>query len=122
MRICIIDDNAIVSDALSMLLRDGGHDVITAGSAEEGAALIEQSLPDFIVIDLDLPGTGGDVLAAALRARHPTLPLVLTSGHQAPPPGSVGANGADLFLAKPFTPSALGAAFARILAQREAAA
>jgi CheY-like chemotaxis protein len=122
MRICIIDDNAIVSDALSMLLRDGGHDVVTAVSAEEGAALVEQSEPDFVVIDLDLPGTSGAVLAATLRARHRALPLVLTSGHQAPSPGSVGASGADLFLAKPFTPSTLGAAFASIVAQREAAA
>lgn len=118
MRICIVDDNAIVMDSLALLLRDAGHEVHCAGAAEEGAAVVEQAKPDCVLVDLDLPGTKGDALAASLRARYRSLPIILTSGHQAPP-GAVGPKGADLFLAKPFTPSALAAAFAKILALRD---
>jgi DNA-binding response OmpR family regulator len=122
MRICIIDDNVMVTDALVMVMRDAGHEMFAAHAAAEGADLVDQSKPDLVVIDLDLAGSEGDVLAQTLRARHPGLPIVLSSGHGAPPPDAVGPHGADIFLAKPFTPEMLGAAFARICALRDEAA
>jgi DNA-binding response OmpR family regulator len=122
MRICIIDDNVMVSDALGFVLRDAGHELLAAHSAEEGAALVDRASPDLVVIDLDLAASKGDALATLLRARHPSLPIVLSSGHQAPPPDAVGPHAADLFLAKPFTAAMLGAAFAKICALRDEAA
>jgi DNA-binding response OmpR family regulator len=122
MRICIIDDNVMVSDALGLVLRDAGHEMLAAHGADEGAALVDSHNPDLVVIDLDLAGSRGDVLAKLLRARHPVLPIVLSSGHQAPPADAIGPQGADLFLAKPFTAGMLGAAFAKICALRDKAA
>jgi DNA-binding response OmpR family regulator len=122
MRICIIDDNVMVSDALGLVLRDAGHELLAAHGAEEGVALVNRDNPDLVVVDLDLAGSKGDVLAKLLRARHPVLPIVLCSGHQTPPPDAIGPHGADLFLAKPFTAGMLGAAFAKICARRDEAA
>lgn len=122
MRICIIDDNVMVLDALVLLLRDGGHEVFAAENAQEGLSTIEGTLPDFVLVDFDLPGMKGDALAREIRARHPALPIVLTSGQSAPPIGSIGAPGADVFLSKPFTPNILLACLSRLKATREEAA
>ena len=122
MRICIIDDNAMVSDALGLVLRDAGHEMFCAHDASEGAALIDQVNFDLVVIDLNLAGSRGDALAKTVRARHPSLAIILTSGQERPPADAIGPHAADMFLAKPFTASMLGAAFAQICAQRDEAA
>ena len=118
MRICIIDDNVMILDALALLLRDGGHEVFSAESATEGMALVERTNPDFVLVDLDLPSMKGDTLACELRMRHSALPIILTSGNGSPPAGAIGPHAADLFLAKPFTPGVLVATFSRVRALR----
>jgi DNA-binding response OmpR family regulator len=97
----------MVTDALGLLLRDRGHEVFTAPDANVAAPLIDSVRPDFVVLDIELPGVTGDIFARTLRARRPATAVVLTSGRVAPPPGAVGPFGADLFLPKPFTPGAL---------------
>ena len=47
-----------------------GHDAVTAGAAPGGNF-------DVVVTDYDMPGLRGDAVAAALRAAHPALPIVL---------------------------------------------
>ena len=122
MRICIIDDNVMVLDALMLLLRDGGHEVFSAESAVDAMALVERTNPDFALVDLDLPGMKGDVLVRELRARHAALSIILTSGNASPPAGAIGPHAADVFLAKPFTPGVLVALFSRVRALRGEAA
>jgi DNA-binding response OmpR family regulator len=122
MRICIIDDNVMVLEALALVLRDGGHDVVSAENAMDGMALVERTNPDVVLVDLDLPGMKGDTLAGELRMRHSALPIVLTSGNTSPPAGAIGPHAADLFLAKPFTPGILVATFLRVRALRGEAA
>ena len=113
MRICIIDDNAMVLDALVVLLREQGHEVLPALHALDGIDLVGAQRPDAVVVDIELPGMSGIAAAAEIRAAHPTLPIVLTSGRASLPPEAVGAQGADFFLAKPFTPKTLVAALLR---------
>jgi CheY-like chemotaxis protein len=122
MRIGIIDDNIMVLDVLVALLRDGGHEVFSALGEPDGLMLVEREAPDFLLVDLDLPGTKGDTLAREIRKRHPSLPIVLSSGHGSPPAGSIGPHCADAFLAKPFTPNSLVATFLRLRALRGEAA
>ena len=119
MRICIIDDNVMVLEALVSLLRDSAHEVFCANGAQDGFVVVEREAPDFLLVDLDLPGMKGDTLAAEMRRRHPSLPIILTSGHGSPPSGSIGPHCADVFLAKPFTPGNLVSTCMRIRALRD---
>jgi DNA-binding response OmpR family regulator len=96
MRICIVDDNAMVVDALALLLRDRGHEVFSASNTSTALSLIDAAAPDFVVLDVELAGERGDAFASTLRACFPALALVLTSGHAMPAPGSVGLHGADV--------------------------
>jgi CheY-like chemotaxis protein len=120
MRIFIVDDNAAVLDSLVMLLRDGGHEVISAESGAEALGLIEKTQPECVVTDLNLADMKGDQLATEIRTRRPSLPIVLTSGQA--PGASVGdASAADVFLAKPFTPKELVAALTEAQMRRRLA-
>ncbi len=123
MRICIIDDNEMVLDALEMLLRDRGHDVFSAMNASVGIDLVGCVAPDLVVVDLDQPGTKGDAIVRQIRTLYPAMSVILTSGHAVPPSPAVGgAYGADLFLAKPFTAGVLIESFFKIQTLRGEAA
>ena len=52
-----------------------------ARSMEEALRHAEQALPDFALINLELPGLNGIEAARELRKRHRHLPLVIMSIH-----------------------------------------
>jgi CheY-like chemotaxis protein len=98
-RICVIDDSALVRDALALGLDDeGDFDVFIAPDGQAGLALIERVHPDVVLTDLKMPGIDGEALIHHLRARFPALPIVAMSGQVE----SVELDGADIFLRKPF--------------------
>ena len=63
MRICIIDDNALLADAIAFGLRDRGHEVTLAKNGDEGIAAVQGCDYDVVVIDWQMPGMRGDVAA-----------------------------------------------------------
>ena len=52
-----------------------------ARSMEEALRFAEQAIPDFALINLELPGLNGIEAARELRKRHRDLPLVVMSIH-----------------------------------------
>lgn len=118
LRIGIIDDNAMVLDALIFVLRGRGHEISVAENAFNGLAMVASAPLDAVIVDLNLPGMKGDALVREIRSRHPGLAIVLTSGQGAAPEGSIGEDGADAFLPKPFTPNVLLACIAGVTASR----
>ena len=79
-RILAIDDDGELLDLLAEVLRDAGHEVVTARSDTEAMKRIDQFTPDVIVSDFRLLGArDGLELAADLRAR-----LMKTTGHAVP--------------------------------------
>lgn len=80
MRICIIDDNALIRDALTLVLSDAGHEILFAENGFAGLELAVSQKLDAAVIDYQLPDMNGDTVAAAIRAARPRLPIVLVSG------------------------------------------
>jgi len=62
MRIVLLDDHEFLSDGLRARLQRAGSDfqvVGEAGSAAEAYAVIAETLPDLVVLDLQLPDAGG---------------------------------------------------------------
>ena len=83
-RVVIVDDHHRFRAAAGAILRSGGFDVV-AEAATLGDALraIEETRPDLIVLDVQLPdgdGIDGAVTIAALE--HPPV-VVLVSARQA---------------------------------------
>ncbi|MBN2687434.1 MAG: sigma-54-dependent Fis family transcriptional regulator [Deltaproteobacteria bacterium] len=67
--------------ALKGILSDEGYEVITAGSGEEGLKLVDEELPDLVLLDIWLPGIDGIETLTQIRARHSAIPVIMISGH-----------------------------------------
>ncbi|MGH8798322.1 MAG: response regulator, partial [Caldimonas sp.] len=82
-RILIVDDNADAAESLAMVLGLEGHDVRTAGSAEEAIERLDEFVPEVAFLDIGLPKMDGYDLARALRAepRASNARLVALTGY-----------------------------------------
>ncbi len=76
----VVDDNSTNRRILAQLATNWGMRVSTTDSGAGALALLERGGTfDCAVLDLHMPDMDGAMLAAALRPRHPGLPLVLLS-------------------------------------------
>jgi FixJ family two-component response regulator len=107
-RVILVDDDADVRDALSLLLSAAAYPVEALASAE---ALLEAVAPSdrgCLIVDVRLPGMNGLALQQALRERGIQLPIVFISGHGDIPMAVEAVHaGAMDFLEKPFDDGAL---------------
>jgi two-component system cell cycle response regulator DivK len=70
--ILIIEDNEQNLYLETFILQKNGHEIIQARSGETGIALAAQTLPDLILLDIQLPGMDGYTVAENLR-KNPIL-------------------------------------------------
>lgn len=103
----VIDDDPAVHDLLRRHLSRAGYRVITAMSGAEGIALARREHPDFITLDIMMPGIDGWQVLTELKAdpalRHiPVFVLTMTNDK-----GLGFALGAAQFLTKPVNRDAL---------------
>jgi FixJ family two-component response regulator len=79
--VVLIDDDAPVRKALARVLRSAGFTVTTFESAEEFLARSDESLPDCLVLDINLTGMSGVELSRTLIARGTAISTVfITAG------------------------------------------
>lgn len=83
MRVVIADDSGLLRQGLTRLLSEAGVEVVgTAEDAEMLTALVDEVTPDVAVVDIKMPPTftnEGAKAAVDLRARHPSLGILLLS-------------------------------------------
>ncbi len=110
----LVDDDEVFRNRMARALRDRGHEVRTAGSADEALALAREESPECAVVDLKMPGGGGLPLVGELRALDPSTAVVVLTGY-----GSIATaleavrRGALDYVAKPVDADELLAAFGR---------
>jgi signal transduction histidine kinase len=81
LRVLCVEDDAMVRELAVALLQALGCEVVQADSGDAALALGIDGI-DVVLSDVMMPGSlDGIGLAAALRARHPRLPIVLASGY-----------------------------------------
>jgi FixJ family two-component response regulator len=104
----VVDDDQSVRDALEGLLQSAGWRVETFATSDEFLARPLAEEVACLVLDIELPGTGGLELQDELARMRGDLPIVFITGH-----GDVGRSvramkaGAVEFLVKPFSDVAL---------------
>lgn len=79
-RLCIIDDDPLIRDALAFGLADLGYDVLVAPGAAAALEMIGRQPVDVVVTDMKMPGFDGGALIATLKSTWPTLPVVAITG------------------------------------------
>lgn len=80
--ILVVDDEAIVSSLLAQFLSRRGYRVRTAANGREALALVEQEIPQMIVLDLYMPGMNGVKVLRDLRARQYTSGVLVLTASQ----------------------------------------
>jgi len=99
--ILLVEDEPAVRQLFSQALTRAGYSVYEARNGQEAMKLFDQhgETIDLLLTDLRMPYMGGAELAHHLRGRRRTLKLLCISGY----PGSLDADLAADFLAKPFS-------------------
>jgi DNA-binding NarL/FixJ family response regulator len=82
-RIFIVDDHPIVREGLSLMM-NREPDLMVCGEAEEATGALRAIVaakPDFLIVDISLSGPDGLDLLKSIRARYPSLPVLILSMH-----------------------------------------
>ena len=121
--ILAVDDEELIREVLAVVLSQDGHHVETAESGAEGLQKLSVHPFDVVITDRAMPRMNGDQYAAAVRALHPDMPIILLTGF-GDLMAAVGDNPSvfDVVAAKPFTADSLRRASAQALACHPTAA
>ena len=102
--IMLVDDESLVRRSARQALEQAGFQVVEAENGEQAFELFARQPErfDLVIMDISMPGTPGDVVAAQMRGlTERPVPLVLSSGYR--PQLDLGEDGvADRFLQKPY--------------------
>jgi DNA-binding response OmpR family regulator len=82
-RIFVIDDEKIIADSLSAILKKSGFNASAFYDADTALSACEIAKPECIISDVAMPGMNGIDLAKQIRERFPTCTILLFSGHAA---------------------------------------
>ncbi|UCG50277.1 MAG: sigma-54-dependent Fis family transcriptional regulator [Phycisphaerales bacterium] len=114
--ILIADDSAATLEVLQRNLAAAGYRVFTAPGAAEAIDVLEATPLDLVITDLKMPKVSGLDLVRHVRENFRDTAVMMITGYPSIE-GAVSAvkNGAEEFLAKPFTDKELLGAVARVL-------
>ena len=111
LHLLVVEDDREIRAMMQASLSVEGFEVQTAVSLSEARALLANSPPDVVVLDLGLPDGDGLQLVQHIRKQH-TLPIIIVSArHQEAQKIQLLDAGADDYLTKPFN---VGELLARI--------
>jgi len=85
-RILVIDDENSIRELFRYIFEDAGHEVVLANNGREALAVLEATIPDFMVLDVSMPEMSGIEFIAELKrlaARKSELndiPFVVMTG------------------------------------------
>jgi len=106
--ILVVDDDAALRDAISLILEAAGHRVALAASGPEALSLLERNYYNLVITDLRMDPMDGLELLARIRAINPKLPvLLMTAFGDVDKAVAAMRGGACEFLMKPFESQAL---------------
>lgn len=120
-RILVVEDEESIQALIQFTLEQAGFSVQAAGSVEQARLLIDDVLPDILLLDWMLPGTSGVQFAKQLRSDERTkdMPIILLTARGEDIDKEHGLNqGADDYLTKPFSPRELLARIKAVLRRR----
>jgi excisionase family DNA binding protein len=106
--ILVVDDDTALRSFIRTSLEGEGHVVREAGSAEEGLAVLEEELPDLILLDVMMPQMDGWDMLRRVQERHGvgSIPVIMYSG-KLDRTAEAADRGPQAFLGKPFDPRQL---------------
>lgn len=79
--VLIIDDEKKVCRAIARMVEQFGCHTRQTTDGKMGLALVDEDVPDVILLDLKMPDMHGPQFLSKLRKTHPQLPVVIVTGY-----------------------------------------
>ena len=99
-----------------MLLEASGYQVLEATCGDEGLKLFSSHAVDAVVVDYQMPGMNGDVVAAKMKSINAQVPIMLLSAYGPLPTSKL--SSVDSFLSKSQPPNILLSSLKDMLDER----
>jgi len=117
-RILVVDDDPAIRQLLTDVLEMDGYEVSIAVDGLAAVREVQASSPDFVILDVMMPGLDGFGVLGTIRAQpgEPVPVLMLTAAAESDASSRAWASGVDYYLAKPFTADAVLDLLDRVLA------
>jgi CheY-like chemotaxis protein len=103
--ILCIDDHWNGLIGRKMLLEQSGYNVVEATGWDDGLRLFRSRIIDAVVLDYQMPGMRGDVVAAKMKSINSRVPIMLLSAYGPLPANKL--KSVDTFLSKSQPPNVL---------------
>jgi len=102
-KVLVVDDEKPISDIVKFNLTKEGYDVYTAFDGEEALEMVEEVIPDLILLDLMLPKKDGLEVCREVRKNH-DMPIIMVTAKDQEIDKVLGLElGADDYVTKPFS-------------------
>lgn len=104
-KILIVDDEADVVEVIEMLLKSESYDVLKAYNGKEALGILEEEIPDLVILDIMMPELDGVEVCRRMRKmdKMKEIPIIMFSAKlSAQDKKNSFDAGADGFITKPF--------------------
>ena len=119
--ILVVEDEHAIQELIALNLKKAGHVVFCADDAEQARKIINNVLPDLVLLDWMLPDISGLEFARKLRREERTkvIPIIMLTARIQESDKIAGLEaGADDYVTKPFSPRELLARIKAVLRRR----
>jgi two-component system NtrC family response regulator len=76
-KILVVDDDDSLRRVMQLQIEEAGYDVLTACTAAEAIAIIQEQSPALVITDLKMPEVSGMDLLKKIRSEHPETTVVM---------------------------------------------
>ena len=81
LHVLVVDDDDLVRSSLELMVKTSHHQSVGVGSGEEALQKLQEGLAvDVVILDMNMPGLGGETTLSRLRQLRPGLPVLLATG------------------------------------------
>jgi len=106
-KVLVVDDEHKIVEAVKAYLEHAGYDVYTAADGNEAMEHFHRLSPDLLILDLMLPGLGGEEVCRQIR-KQSRIPIIMLTAKVLESDTINGFEiGADDYVTKPFSPREL---------------
>src|SRR4026209_189920 len=106
-QILIVEDEPSLAEVTGLYLKRAGFQGQIAHDGKQAMSILEKAIPDFVIMDIMLPGVDGISLTRWLRDRS-DVPIIMVTARREEVDRIAGLEmGADDYVVKPFSPQEL---------------